>query len=182
MSLQEISAMFTNGEIFFQLFEENRVQIEMMYKHEITKEGSLLIVPLPTQSYVNEDGKKRLHLYISLPEMPNAGQVFALNTTEPIVSTRGRKHRDAAIKFCSIIQSDANPVQLVYTGEADIYGHIKIPLGDNKVTSDQLRCCLAAMHRVVDYVYAPIHRALDTGDLPLPDEFKQALSAAESGS
>lgn len=182
MTLQEISGMFTRGEIIFQHFEENQATIAPILKHQITEEGYILFVPLPTKSYVNEDGKKKLHLYISLHEFPVVGQVFALHTTEPLVSTRGRKHRDAAIKFCSIMQSNDNPVQFCYDLDADIYARIKIPLGDNKLTSEQLSCSIAAIHRVVDNMYAKIHHVLDTGDLPLPDEAKESLSAAENGS
>jgi len=162
MTIEEISGMLT------------RAQVENM----IDKDGDVVAV-LPTENYVNPQGEKALALYFSLRHFQGFGQIFALQTAQPLFDTKGSAHRDALLKLCALLQSDPDPVQFIYLPSAKIIARIEIPLADNKLTHNQLILSLEIFRLVVDRYYEDFKNTLETGVLALSEEVREHIAKAE---
>ena len=162
MTIEEISGMLT------------RVNVGNV----IDKDGDVGVI-LPTQRYVNPKGEKALILYISLRDYESMGQIFTIQTAQSLFKTKGNEHRDVLLKLCALLQMDPDPVQFIYTPDANILARIEIPLADNKLTHEQVTLSLGIMRNVIDATYEPLKQTLETGVLALPEKLREYLGDAE---
>lgn len=160
-TIEEISGMLTRLEVANQIDEGGNIKVRLS---------------IPTKNFVNIQGEKELGLFISLYELGDLGQVFTV-LTHTLFDTKGSAHRDAFLKLASLLQHAADPVQFVYSPDAQLYAQIEIPLADNKITHDQLAICFAMIKIVVERRYEMLKTALETGELPV--DVHRVLASSE---
>lgn len=159
MTIEEISGILTR----------------MSLPNKIDNAGDVM-TGVPTERFTGPNGEKILLLHVALRDL-ELGQMCSIQTSPALFNTKGSEHRDALLKLCSLLQYYVEPVQFIYTPQANILARIEIPLADNKLTRDQLYMCLRIMSAVIDQAYDPLKQALETGVLDLPEEFKGLADA-----
>lgn len=164
MTIEEISGMLTRLEV----------------PNVIDEDGDVRVIPIATENYINPKGEKTLYLYISLRNHQGMGQIFSIHTGPSLFETKGNEHRDVLLKFCSILQMGADPVQFIYMAhDASVHARIEIPLANNKLTHEQVDLCIGLMRNCIDGAFNALTQTLETGVLALPDDVRQILADAE---
>jgi len=161
MTIEEVSGILTREEI----------------KHIFDKDGDIC-AGWDTEKFINSKGEKSVRITLGIR---NEGQVFHACVYHAF-QLKGCKHLDAFFKLCSIIQYGTFFSKFEYSVKnASVSLRIEIPLFDNKLTREQINACWTTLIKILEDHYDALRKALDTGELDLPDEIKKAMTDNESG-
>jgi len=161
MTIEEVSGILTREEI----------------KHAFDKDGDIY-AGWDTEKYINPKGEKSVVITFGIrneEQIFNACVYFAFQV-------KGCKHLDAFFKLCSIVQSRTFFSKFEYSVKsASVSLRIELPLLDNKLTRNQINACWSCLTKILEDNYEALRKALDTGELDLPEDIKKAISENESG-
>lgn len=133
----------------------------------------------PTKKYTNSKGEKGAVLFVRMTN-PNTDHARFFLTCYAAYDTKGSKHRGAFLKLCSLAQLAPDPVQWQYRPEGTINACIEIPLADNGITPLQFAQCLEMMVRHLEETYEPLHTALTTGEMNVPEEWRKIMAEVDA--
>lgn len=138
---------------------------EMGIKYD-KKNDHTIFTGFGTKRYRGVKGEEGIGLVIDLSEDGEYFQVYA-----PKAFVAEGPHVDEFLKACLVTQWRTKLLQFEYdAADGEIRPIVEFPIEDGKLTKKQLERCVRGLVHIMDEMYEPLKKTLDTGVFEFPED------------